>query len=374
MVTLSESISGLGPRRTSRGHRVTATYPQGGTGIPAGTTNYIYYDSQWQAIETRSGGTANSNVTSQTVWSAAYPGAAAHMRPAAATGFRGIESDGVLGSDPHPLNINAPVLQDTYSAGVIQPNSRLYFVQDANWNTTAVIGYDSTTQTWNVVQRYVYSPYGNLIVLSPDFTTAPSGTVPMVNKLYQGMALDPVTGLYYERARWYSASLGTWISQDPAGYINGADTYQFVGSDPVRSVDPWGRQLEPDFYNFYGTPEPEYVRDKVQQAEHEVEQQVLHKLCRCATDAAELAGTLASLGVDIDEGVDTFGTSVVVTAPLIAMEVLEANTELGRLARDGCVPSYRQLVSAAHSLIFLAGTLVGPPSAANAHPSAPSNP
>ncbi len=135
-----------------------------------------------------------------------------------------------------------------------------------------------------------------------------------------------------------------------------------------------GRQLEPGFYNFYGTPEPEYVRDRVQQAEHEVEQQVLHRLCRCATDAAELAGTLASLGVDIDEGVDTFGTSVVVTAPLIATEVSEANTELGRLARDGCVPSYRQLVIAAHSLIFLAGTLVGPPSAANAHPSAPSNP
>ncbi len=51
---------------------------------------------------------------------------------------------------------------------------------------------------------------------------------------------DPVTDLYYERARWYSPSLGTWISQDPAGYINGADTYQFVESDPVGMVDPSG--------------------------------------------------------------------------------------------------------------------------------------
>ena len=58
----------------------------------------------------------------------------------------------------------------------------------------------------------------------------------MVNDLYQGMSLDPVTGLYYERARWYSPSLGTWISQDPAGYINGADTYQFVESDPVGGL------------------------------------------------------------------------------------------------------------------------------------------
>ena len=188
-----------------------ATYLQGGTGIPAGETN--------------------------------YPGAAAHMRPAAATGFRGVESDGVLGNDPHPLNIYAPVLQDTYSAGVLQPNSRLYIIQDANWDTTAIIGYNATTGTWSVVQRYVYSPYGTITILNPDFTTVPTGTVPMVNNLYQGMPLDPVTGLYYERARWYSPSLGTWISQDPAGYINGADTYQFVESDPVELVDPWGEDV-----------------------------------------------------------------------------------------------------------------------------------
>ena len=192
----------------AQGYAVTATYPQGTSQMPPGTTNYLYYTSSWQLVEVRTGGTAATNVTVQMVWSAAY--------------------------------INAPVLQDTYSAGVIQPNSRLYFLQDANWNTTAVVGYDATTAIWNVVQRYVYSPYGNIIILNPNFTTAPAGTVPMVNNLYQGMALDPVTGLYYERARWYSASLGTWISQDPAGYINGADTYQFVGSDPTSYADPSG--------------------------------------------------------------------------------------------------------------------------------------
>ena len=112
--------------------------------------------------------------------------------------------------------------------------------QDANWNTTAVVGYDATSGTWNMVQRYVYSPYGNIIILNPNFTTAPAGTVPMVNNLYQGMALDPVTGLYYERARWYSPSLGTWTSQDPLQYINGANTYQFVGSDPVGMIDILG--------------------------------------------------------------------------------------------------------------------------------------
>ena len=67
-----------------------------------------------------------------------------------------------------------------------------------------------------------------------------SGTQPLVHNLNQGMTLDSVTGLYYERYRNYSPSLGTWISQDPAGYINGADTYQLVMSNPVGTTDPIG--------------------------------------------------------------------------------------------------------------------------------------
>ena len=54
MVAVGETISEPGLRPVVPRCRVTATYPQGGTGIPAGATN--------------------------------YPGAAAHMRPAAATG------------------------------------------------------------------------------------------------------------------------------------------------------------------------------------------------------------------------------------------------------------------------------------------------
>ena len=67
-----------------------------------------------------------------------------------------------------------------------------------------------------------------------------AGSTPIVNNLYQGMTLDPVTGLYYARNRNYSPTLGRWINQDPAGYINGANTYQFVMGNPVNRVDPWG--------------------------------------------------------------------------------------------------------------------------------------
>ena len=38
----------------------------------------------------------------------------------------------------------------------------------------------------------------------------------------------------------YDPTLGRWINQDPAGYINGANTYQFVTSNPVNAMDPTG--------------------------------------------------------------------------------------------------------------------------------------
>ena len=52
--------------------------------------------------------------------------------------------------------------------------------------------------------------------------------------------LDSDSSRHYARNRNYSPSLGRWINQDPAGYINGANTYQFVESDPVNAVDPTG--------------------------------------------------------------------------------------------------------------------------------------
>ena len=44
--------------------------------------------------------------------------------------------------------------------------------------------------------------------------------------------------------RNYSPSLGIWISQDPAVYINGANRYQFVESSPVGNTDHLGLQVD----------------------------------------------------------------------------------------------------------------------------------
>ncbi len=57
---------------------------------------------------------------------------------------------------------------------------------------------------------------------------------------YTGRRLDPETGLYYYRARYYSPQLGRFLQTDPVGYKADLDLYAYVGNDPVDRTDPSG--------------------------------------------------------------------------------------------------------------------------------------
>ena len=193
------------------GQRTSESYPVAAAGIPAGTVKYLYYSASSipQVIEERWNGTASNDVQYQYVWSASY--------------------------------VNAMILRDTYSGGTLQANSRIYTTYDVNYNVTSLVGYNSTTQSWGVVERFDYTPYGTVTVLSPSWTAATDAY--NWQYMYQGGREDPITGLYHFDHRDYSTSLGVWTSQDPDGYINGANKYQFVESSPVNWVDPSGQSV-----------------------------------------------------------------------------------------------------------------------------------
>ena len=126
--------------------------------------------------------------------------------------------------------------------------SRYHFMHDANMNVVAVA--TAASNSYDVVERYHYSPYGEVTILHGENDSDGSVTEWDVDSesdignefLYTGRRLDPETGLQYSRYRYYHPQLGRFINRDPIGYASGdgLNLYQYVGSDPASYIDPMG--------------------------------------------------------------------------------------------------------------------------------------
>ena len=78
---------------------------------------------------------------------------------------------------------------------------------------------------------------------------------------YTGQAWLSELGLYYYKARMYSAALGRFLQTDPVGYTGGLNLYAYVSDDPIDGLDPtgnceWG--LAPGNSGSSDCPNPEH--------------------------------------------------------------------------------------------------------------------
>lgn len=69
--------------------------------------------------------------------------------------------------------------------------------------------------------------------------------------MYTGREFDSETGLQYNRGRYYDATTGRWISQDPLGFSAGdSNLYRYVANSPTNGTDPSGLYLGAISYYF----------------------------------------------------------------------------------------------------------------------------
>jgi hypothetical protein len=98
-------------------------------------------------------------------------------------------------------------------------------VQDANWNTTAIIaatGVPGVPILGMIISRFIYSPYGDVQVLTRLWETPAAGSTPAApwSHLFQGLKFTDVTGLASARTAttrraWGGSSSGTRSGSAP---------------------------------------------------------------------------------------------------------------------------------------------------------------
>ncbi|MCP5417598.1 MAG: VCBS repeat-containing protein [Chromatiaceae bacterium] len=146
--------------------------------------------------------------------------------------------------DPADNSGLAQVLYETNASGVPQM-SYVYghdLLSSKNGGATSFLHTDAlgstrllTDAAGNATDSYAYDAYG--------LQLSATGSTPNNNR-FAGEQLDPDTGLYYLRARWYDPEIARFITRDPfAGDIEQPLTlnpYLYANANPVNMIDPTG--------------------------------------------------------------------------------------------------------------------------------------
>jgi len=143
-----------------------------------------------------------------------------------------------------PLGTPLVVASTTVAVTTPVANGTLFYHQDGLGTVTEL-----TDSNGAVAKAYAYDAYGNLLE-SPGTVEQPY--------TYTGREFDSESGLYYYRARYYDATTGRFLQNDPIGLRGGLNVYRYVDNNPSNWTDATGLTkkdktygLPSDFWKWY---------------------------------------------------------------------------------------------------------------------------
>jgi RHS repeat-associated protein len=164
------------------------------------------------------------------------------------------------GSNPVQEKVNGAVTATITSSGVDGHQLR-----DAGGVTRRYLT-DGLGSTLGLVDSagagatYTYEPYGRTYVAGNDGGNA---------YRYAGRE-DDGTGLYFNRARYYSPGLQRFLSEDPIGFDGGNNLYGYVGNQPTARIDPSGEKPMGAGGEYDGYVPGQYLIDKAFKAPKQI--------------------------------------------------------------------------------------------------------
>ena len=139
--------------------------------------------------------------------------------------------------EPYPLRINRNRLDTLYA--MTQPDTLaelIYFFHPDHLGSASWI----TDLSGQPVQHLQYKPFGGDYIDQQDPNTDYSERF-----RFTGKERDAETGYDYFGARYYSSSLGIWLSVDPmSDKYPSLSPYVYCADNPMRLVDPKGKMLD----------------------------------------------------------------------------------------------------------------------------------
>jgi RHS repeat-associated protein len=113
-------------------------------------------------------------------------------------------------------------------------SSIYYYTQDALLSISDILN-----ESGKVVEHYNYNVFGK-----PHIKSSIDNTL-----FFTGSKYDFKINLQYNRYRYYSPDLGRFITRDPIGYSSGLNLYEYVWSNPVIYLDPYGLVVQQIIFN-----------------------------------------------------------------------------------------------------------------------------